>query len=65
MKTCVVVSAYVDSCLFGHSQFKPAQRGNVCISACDREVGQNALLRGKFIPVTHCDNNLLQVGAGG
>lgn len=21
--------------------------------------------RGKFIPVTHCDNNLLQVGAGG
>lgn len=34
-------------------------------SACDSKVGQNPLLRGKLIPVTHCDSNLLQVGAGG
>lgn len=38
---------------------------SVCMCACDCEVGQNPLLRGKFIPVAHCDNNLLQVGAGG
>lgn len=42
-----------------------ALRGNLYISACDSEVGQNLLLWGKFIPVTHCGNNLLQVGAGG
>lgn len=34
----------------------------MCIS---EPMGQNPLLRGKCIRVTHCDNNLLQVGAGG
>lgn len=51
--------------LIGQSNFKPAQRGNLYISACNTEEGQNLPLRGKCIPVTHCDNNLLQVGAGG
>lgn len=43
----------------------PPGESSLSLPAFDSEFGQNLLLRGKCICVTHCDNNLLQVGAGG